>query len=111
MTDQATAQTSDQTGDRIQTRHAPERHRYEILDGDHRVGFTVYRLPDDEHVDFVHTEIDEGYAGRGLAGRLIAFALADVRAQAKRIIPHCPFVAGWIGKHPEYEGITDRPAD
>ncbi|TIC84944.1 N-acetyltransferase [Nocardioides sp. GY 10113] len=93
----------------MHTRHAPERHRYEILDGERRIGLTQYRLPDDEHVDFVHTEIDEAYGGRGLAGRLISFALADVRERGKRIIPHCPFVAGWIDKHPEYEEITDRP--
>ena len=47
--------------------HAPEHHRYEIRDGAELAGFTQYRLPDDEHVDFVHTEVDDKYAGQGLA--------------------------------------------
>jgi hypothetical protein len=89
--------------------HAPDLSRYEIRDGDSVVGFTQYRLPDDVHVDFVHTEVDDEYGGRGLAGGVVEFALADVRAQGKRIIPHCPYVAKWITKHPEYEDITDRP--
>lgn len=89
--------------------HAPELNRYEVRDGDDVIGFTEYRLPDDVHVDFVHTEVDEEYGGRGLAGELVAFALADVREAGKRIIPHCPYVAKWITKHPEYADITDVP--
>lgn len=89
--------------------HAPERHRYEIRDGGTVAGFTRYRLPDDEHVDFLHTEVDDAYGGRGLAGGLVEFALADVRARGKRIIPHCPYVAKWITRHPEYDDITDLP--
>ncbi len=90
--------------------HAPGQHRYEIHDGDKLVGFTQYRLPDEVHVDFVHTEVDDAYGGRGLAGGVVEFALADVRAQGKRVIPHCPYVAAWVRKHPEYADITDFPA-
>ncbi|WP_018158177.1 GNAT family N-acetyltransferase [Demetria terragena] len=90
--------------------HAPDRRRYEIRDGETVAGFTQYRLPDDQHVDFVHTEVDEAYNGRGLASGLVSFALADVRKSGKRIIPHCPYVASWITRHPEYNDITDVPA-
>lgn len=96
--------------DGIHVLHVPEKHRYEIRESDQVVGFTQYRLPDDEHVDFIHTESSPEYAGQGLAARLVTFALDDVRAQNKRIIPHCPYVAGFIRKHPEYEDITDWPA-
>lgn len=96
--------------DDIRVVHAPEKHRYEIYAGDERLGLTQYRLPDDDHVDFIHTESSPEHAGEGLAARLVTFALDDVRAQGKRIIPHCPYVAGFIRKHPEYEDITDWPA-
>jgi predicted GNAT family acetyltransferase len=85
----------------------PHLRLYEIRDVDVLAGFTQYRLPDDVHVDFVHTEVDDAYGGRGLAGGLVEFALADVRAQGKRIIAHCPYVARWLTKHPEYDDITD----
>ncbi|NHA01956.1 N-acetyltransferase [Nocardioides sp. W3-2-3] len=90
--------------------HAPEHHRYEIRDGETLAGFTQYRLPDDVHVDFVHTEVDDSYGGQGLAGHVVEFALADVRARGKRIIAHCPYVAKWLTKHPEYDDITDPAA-
>ena len=87
--------------------HVPDLTRYEIRDGDVLAGFAEYVLPDDVHVDFVHTEVDEAYGGQGLAGGVVEFALADVRAQGKRIIAHCPYVAKWLTKHPEYDDITD----
>ena len=43
--------------------HVPDLTRYEIRDGDVLAGFTEYVLPDDVHVDFVHTEVDEAYGG------------------------------------------------
>lgn len=93
---------------------APDASRYEIHDGEAVIGFAEYLLPDADHVDFTHTEVDEAYAGQGLAGDLVAFALADVRAAGKRIIPHCPYVAKWIAKHTgqpgtDYSDITDEP--
>jgi predicted GNAT family acetyltransferase len=94
----------------IELVHAPELHRYEIRDGDVLVGFTQYRLPDDVHVDFIHTEVDDEYGGRGLAGDVVEYALADVREQGKRAIPHCPYVAKWIRKHSDYADITDWPS-
>ena len=89
----------------------PAKHRYEILDGETVAGFADYRLSDDEHVDFVHTEVSEAYNGQGLASKLVAYALADVREKGKRIIPHCPYVAGWLKRHgEEFADITDWPA-
>ena len=91
--------------------HAPDQQRYEIRDDDEVIGLAQYRLPDDVHVDFVHTEVDDAYGGQGLASKLVAFALEDVRTAGKRIIPHCPYVAGWIRKHPgRYDDLTDWPA-
>lgn len=90
--------------------NAPDAQRYEIRDGDVVAGFAQYRERNGTHIDFVHTEVDDAYGGRGLASKLVAFALADVRAQGKRIIPHCPYVAGWIKKHPDqYDDLTDWP--
>ena len=89
----------------------PDKHRYEILDGETIAGLAAYRLPDDEHVDFVHTEVSEAYNGQGLASKLVAYALADVREKGKRIIPHCPYVVGWLKRHgEEFADITDWPA-
>lgn len=85
----------------------PERHRYEIRVGDETAGFAEYALRTDPHGDgetiaFIHTEVDDAYAGQGLAGRLARAALDDARARGLAVLPFCPFIRGWIAKHPEY---------
>ncbi|MFB6805311.1 GNAT family N-acetyltransferase [Streptomyces sp. NPDC056387] len=82
------------------------RHRYEILVDDNRAGLTAYRDRDDQRV-FFHTEIDDAYAGRGLAAVLVEQALTDVRAAGMRIVPVCPYVAKFLTKHQEFADITD----
>ncbi|MFC0598311.1 GNAT family N-acetyltransferase [Streptomyces palmae] len=85
---------------------ADARHRYEILVDAQRAGLTAYRDREDRRV-FFHTEIDDSYAGQGLASILVEQALTDVRASGKRIVPVCPYVAKFLKKHEEFADITD----
>ncbi|MCX2185748.1 N-acetyltransferase [Streptomyces sp. SKN60] len=82
------------------------RHRYEILVDEQRAGLTAFRDRGEQRV-FFHTEVDEAYAGQGLASILVEQALNDVRATGKRIVPVCPYVAKFLKKHDEYADITD----
>ncbi|MEU2130740.1 GNAT family N-acetyltransferase [Streptomyces sp. NPDC018352] len=97
---------SDRTTTDPVVRHVDARHRYEILVDDHRAGLTAYRDRDDRRV-FFHTEIDDTYAGQGLAAILVEQALTDVRASGMRIVPVCPYVAKFLKKHQEFADITD----
>ena len=81
--------------------------RYELLDDGTVIGVSVYRDAGNRRV-FTHTEIDGDYAGRGLASELVKFALDDVRAHGKRVVPRCPMVAAFIGKNPEYVDLVDE---
>lgn len=85
------------------------RHRYELYAGDAlAVIITFKELPG--HIDLVHTVGQPGFDGRGLAKVLARYALDDVVASGKRIIPHCPFVLRFLQKHPElYLQYTDLP--
>lgn len=96
-------------GDAIAVVHVPAKRRYEIRDGEQVIGFTQYRVPDEGHIDFVHTEIHPEHSGRGLASRLVSHAVDDASSQGRRIVPHCSFVASWIRRHPEYAAVTDWP--
>ncbi|MFE7464471.1 GNAT family N-acetyltransferase [Streptomyces sp. NPDC057499] len=82
------------------------RHRYTIQVDGEPAGFTVYRDRDGQRV-FYHTEIDDAFAGRGLASILVTAALDDVRASGMRIVPVCPYVAKYLKKHDEFSDITD----
>lgn len=95
--------------DKITVTHHHDANRYEVHSGDTLAGFAEYRLPDDEHVDFTRTKVDDAFSGEGLAERLVAEAVADVRQRGKRIVPHCSYVANWLTEHPEHEEIIDWP--
>ncbi|MFI9584220.1 GNAT family N-acetyltransferase [Streptomyces sp. NPDC052236] len=82
------------------------KHRYEILGDGKTAGFTAYRDRDGQRV-FYHTEIDDAFAGQGLASLLVQQALTDVRASGKRIVPVCPYVAKFLKKHDQFADITD----
>ncbi|MFF0746984.1 GNAT family N-acetyltransferase [Streptomyces sp. NPDC004111] len=86
--------------------HVDARHRYEIAVADKRAGLTAYRDRGDQRV-FFHTEIDDAYAGQGLASVLVDQALTDVRKSGLRIVPVCPYVAKFLTKHGEFSDITD----
>ena len=59
-------------------------------------------------VVFTHTEVDEAFEGRGLAGQLARAALDDVRARGGHVIARCPYIKGWIDKHPEYQDLVQH---
>lgn len=78
-----------------------EQSRYEILLGGEPAGVLHYqRAPG--HVQLTHTEIDQAFEGRGLAGRLAAAALDDARARGLTVGVSCPYVTGFLQRHPEY---------
>jgi predicted GNAT family acetyltransferase len=89
--------------------HLPERQRYSLIDDGTEIGFAAYR-DSGEQRDFHHTEVQDAYTGRGLATRLIEFAVADARSEGKRIVGSCPMVAAWLGKHPELDEYVDQPS-
>ncbi|MEV5006045.1 GNAT family N-acetyltransferase [Streptomyces sp. NPDC055692] len=85
---------------------ADAKHRYEILVDGKRAGLTAYRDRGEQRV-FYHTEIDDAFAGQGLAPQLVQEALTDVRESGKRIVPVCPYVAKFLKRHEEFADITD----
>jgi len=86
-----------------------EQHRYVAkIDGE-VAGFVSYRMQGDDFV-FVHTEVDDAFEGRGVGSALARQSLDDVRRQGVKVVPQCPFIAGWIEKHPEYADLTAQKA-
>lgn len=60
-------------------------------------------------VVFNHTETDPAYQGRGLAARLTAFALDDVRQRDLSLVPVCPYTQHFLAEHQEYADLLAEP--
>lgn len=75
--------------------------RYELhLDGE-RIGFIEYHR-DVDVVELVHTVVDPAHGGKGYAGQLADFALADIRDTGLLVKPTCTYVRKHIDRNPEY---------
>jgi predicted GNAT family acetyltransferase len=84
-----------------------DRQRYEIREDGELAGFLQYNMRGGRLI-LVHTEIDEAHDGRGLASVLVRAALDDIRSRGLHIVPICPYVERFIGKHPEYDDLVDH---
>ena len=80
--------------------------RFEVTLGD-EVAFAEYNLLHDAIV-LLHTEVPDAFAGRGVAGALIKTALAYARDHGLKVKPICPFAAGYIEKHPEWQDLVHK---
>jgi predicted GNAT family acetyltransferase len=78
-------------------------HRYELAVEGH-VTMAHYELAGGV-ITFVHTEVPSELGGKGIGSKLIQGALDQVRADGLKVIAQCPFVKGWIGKHPGYADL------
>jgi len=86
-----------------QVRDNTERHRFE-LDADGHVAFSNYQR-EGGVLTIMHTEVPAALNGRGIGSGLVRGLLDIARAQDLKVVPLCPFVAGYIAKHPEYADL------
>lgn len=79
--------------------HDAARSRYELVEAG-GTAFADYERSGGV-VTFTHTVVPEALRGRGIAGRLVAAALEDVRARGLTLVPACSYVARYVEDHPE----------
>lgn len=81
--------------------------RFELRTGGAAAAVAEYQL-DGGTLRFLHTKVEPAFEGRGLGSRLAKAALDEVRRRGLKALPQCPFIAGYIGKHPEYQDLVRK---
>ncbi len=94
----------------VAVRDVPERHRYEATVDGTLAGFAQYRDTDGARV-FTHTEVFDAFEGQGVGSALAEGALGAVDADGGRIVALCPFIAAYVGRHPEFGALVDEDLD
>lgn len=89
-------------------REARDGSRFEVYEDGDLAGF-VDLVREGDAVAIPHTEVDPARGGRGLASELVRVTLDTLRDQGTPVLPYCSFVAGYIGKHPEYVSLVPEP--
>lgn len=86
-------------------RHDRDASQFEVtLDGT-PAGVAHYRLSAGV-ADFDHTVVSPAFGGSGVAGRLVSYAMDEVRAAGEWTVrASCSYVVWWLAHHPEYADL------
>jgi uncharacterized protein len=88
----------------ITVRHNPAQSRFEIeVDG--RLAVAEYADSGDALV-FTHTFVPPELRGGALAPRLVRAGLEFARANGRRVVPQCSYVARFIERHREFADLV-----
>ena len=82
----------------------PSKGRYVLrLDG-HEAELTYSRAGEGTII-IDHTGVPDGLRGRGAGRTLVARAVADARAEGRRVVPLCPFARALIARTPAWHDV------
>jgi predicted GNAT family acetyltransferase len=84
----------------------PKKFRFEVVSGA-LISKLEYRLGRYK-IALVHTEVPEELQGQGIGSALIRTALQHARDNELTVLPHGPFVAAYIERHPEWNDIVSE---
>jgi len=79
-----------------------EKHQgaFRLYDDDTRIGEMVVSVSESV-LTVYHTEVDDDYAGKGLAKQLLDEMVAYAREHGLKVIPLCSYVHAQFKRHPE----------
>jgi predicted GNAT family acetyltransferase len=74
-------------------------------------GELIYNQLAPHTLELVHTGVDPKLRGRGVAEALVETAIAYARGHGMHIVSTCPYIQGWLAKHPEHNDLVVARAD
>ncbi|MFD7032541.1 GNAT family N-acetyltransferase [Streptomyces sp. NPDC059917] len=79
--------------------------RLRAHEGTERVGVIAYFVlpsePGAGALVAVHTVVEPGHEGKGIAGDLVAALYGIAAAEGVAVVPLCPYAAAWAARHPD----------
>ncbi|PVW17004.1 GNAT family N-acetyltransferase [Marixanthomonas spongiae] len=79
-----------------------DENRFEArIDG--KTAFIEYK-PTEHKLILTHTEVPKELEGKGIASGMVKEVLKEAEKRKLKVDPECPFIAGYLKRHPEYEG-------
>jgi predicted GNAT family acetyltransferase len=89
----------------LKVTHDKANHRFEI-DLNNKKALIQYKKQGEHTLNLFHTEVPKEFEGKGVGSQLVKQTLEQIKAEGKKIVPSCPFVAIYIKRHPEYNTMV-----
>ncbi len=90
--------------DNIQISHLEDQRKFVTIISEHK-GVVEY-LQVANRIIFTHTEVDVALEGKGIASQLAKHVLEYAKEKGYEVMPLCPYIAGYISRHPEYKPLV-----
>lgn len=84
--------------------------RYELRLDSELAGIADYTVEPDGVV-LTHTVVEPAFRHQGYSSQLAKYAVEDIVREGRRIKPYCSYMAGYLGKHPEYSHHVSWPQE
>lgn len=84
--------------------HNTAQKRFEVQ-MENKVSFVEYNLFNNG-INYTHTEVPSEFEGKGIGSALAKFVLDYAVENHLKVMPLCPFIRGYIDRHPEYASIS-----
>jgi uncharacterized protein len=91
----------------LQVIHNPAANRFEMAI-EEQLAVVNYRMVGDDTYNLYYAGVPPEWEGRGFGSHLIKGALDQIKAEGKKFIPTCPFIAAYVRRHPEYLEFATR---
>lgn len=88
----------------IEVQHNADAKRFEVRLAD-AIAMVEY-MRAGNNIIFTHTEVPPAFEGLGIASKMARVALDYARDNGLKVQPLCPFIKGYIERHPEYKAIS-----
>ncbi len=87
----------------IEFKDEREAGRLLAVEGGEAVGLIAYFVLAEEPgaLVAVHTIVEPGHEGRGIAGDLVQAFYGIAAAEGVPVVPLCPYAASWAARHPD----------
>jgi uncharacterized protein len=77
--------------------------RFEVIAEGH-TAFLQYARSNGR-IELLHTDVPPALGGKGIVSLLAKAALEFAREASLKVTPTCPFVKGYLERHPEYDSL------
>lgn len=90
----------------LQVVHQAEESRW-VVEQEGHLARLIYRLEEnDTQIRFIHTIVPDALGGKGIGKALALAGLNYAKDNGLGVIPQCPFVKGYIERHPEWQPLV-----
>lgn len=79
--------------------------KFEIFDEERLAGEMTYTWAGDTKFILDHTEVKEGFDGKGLGKKLVLAAVDFARSRNVKIMPLCPYAKSVFDKSPDLKDV------